>query len=188
VQKGIRNTKRTLVKKITSLNLYADQATQIRAIMEDTGARKEAPLMRELLDEALSARRRKSIHRTESEQPSPAQDSSETLQTVQTLLLKLIRQADTSLRAQGISLILLQEVLAETSAGRKISWNRLEVPALSQTGMTPSQIDEQFAATTNDAKDYAYGVAEEIRRNQSAQLNSKVPSAGPTQLSFETEE
>lgn len=37
-----------------------DQVYQIRAIMEATGAVKDAPVIRELLDEALTARRRKS--------------------------------------------------------------------------------------------------------------------------------
>jgi len=186
VEKRIRNTKRTLVKKITSLNLYADQATQIQAIMEATGARKEAPLVRELLDEALSARRRKSIHRSESEQPPPAQDAAETFQTVQTLLLKLIRQADTGLRAQGISLILLQEVLAETSAGRKISWNRLEVPSLTETGMTAQEIEKQFVSETTEAKDFAYGVAEDIRRRQDQQTGQTGRKNETGQLPFES--
>jgi hypothetical protein len=80
-----RNSKRTLLKKITSLNLYIDQAVQIKALMEATGSEKEAPLLRQLIDEALAARRRKSVQSAEPEPPPPTQDISETLQTLQTL-------------------------------------------------------------------------------------------------------
>jgi hypothetical protein len=84
---GTRRSRRTLVKRITSTNLYVDQATQIQAIMEAT-ATKEAQLVRQLLDEALAARRRKSVPQEAAEQPSPTQDISETLQTLQTLMLR----------------------------------------------------------------------------------------------------
>jgi hypothetical protein len=46
---GARNSKRTLLKKITSLNLYIDQAVQIEALMEATRAEKEAPVLRQLM-------------------------------------------------------------------------------------------------------------------------------------------
>ena len=164
MQKGLRGGKRTLVKRSSSVNLYTDQAIQIQAIMESRGARKEAPVIRDLLDQALATLRRKSVHQAEAEPPPPAQEIGETLQTIQTLLLKLIRQGETGLRAGGISLVLLQEVLGVTTRGTKIAWNRLEVPALSEGGMTAKEIEERLGAETNEAKDYAYGVAEEIRK------------------------
>lgn len=180
-----RGTKRTLVKRSTSLNLYTDQAIQIQALMEAAGSRKEAPLVRQLLDEALAARRRKSVNREVSEQPPPSQDLGETLQTIQTLLLKMIRQGETSLRAQGISLILVQEVLAEASAGRKIAWNRLEAPALRDAGVNSSEIEERFHSEASEAKDYAYGVAEEIRSQQERQTHQKTGRNAPDELPFE---
>jgi hypothetical protein len=166
MQKGSRGGKRTLVKRSSSVNLYTDQAIQIQAIMESRGARKEAPVIRDLLDQALAILRRKSVSRAEAEPPPPAQDNSETLQTIQTLLLKLIRQSDTSLRAGGISLVLLQEVLGVTTRGTNIAWNRLEVPAQSEGGLTAKEIEERLGAETNEAKDFAYGVADEIRKQQ----------------------
>ena len=181
-----RGSKRVIIKKVTALNLFADQATQIQAIMEATGAQEVAPLVRELLDEALAARRRKSVNREEAEPPPPAQDTGETLQTIQTLLLKLIRQGETGLRAEGISLILLQEVLAVTTTGRKIVWDRLEVPSLSQTGMTPREIEERLGAETNEAKNYAYGVAEEIRKQQDRQTSSNGRGYMAPELPFES--
>lgn len=186
MQKGSRGGKRTLVKRSSSVNLYTDQAIQIQAIMESVGARKEAPVIRDLLDQALAALRRKSVHQAEAEPPPPAQDVGETLQTIQTLLLKLIRQGETGLRAGGISLVLLQEVLGVTTRGTKIAWNRLEVPALSEGGMTSKEIEERLEAETNEAKDFAYGVADEIRKQQDGQTGSNGRGHTSPELPFES--
>mgnify|MGYP003701664353 CR=1 FL=1 len=51
-----RGRKRSLSKRVSSFNMYMDQVYQIQAIMETTGAVKDAPVIRELLDEALGAR------------------------------------------------------------------------------------------------------------------------------------
>jgi len=60
--------------------MYMDQVYQIRAIMEATGEVKDAPVIRELLDEALGARRRKALGFTDSKEP-PGQGTAETLHT-----------------------------------------------------------------------------------------------------------
>lgn len=186
MQKGLRGGKRTLVKRSSSVNLYTDQAIQIQAIMESRGARKEAPVIRDLLDQALAILRRKSVSREEAEPPPPAQDNSETLQTIQTLLLKLVRQGDTSLRAGGISLVLLQEVLGVTTRGTNIAWNRLEVPALTEGGMTVKEIEERLRVETNEAKDLAYGEAEEIRKRQDTKTSSNGHGPVAPELPFES--
>ena len=185
MQRTSRNGKRTLVKRSSAVNLYADQAIQIQAIMEAVGARKEAPVIRDLLDEALAARRRKSVQRVEAEQPPPSQNTADTLQTIQTLLLKLIRQGDTGIRAQGISLILLQEVLAEANTTRNITWHRLEVAALKEEGMSTPEIDQRLTSLTGESKDHAYGVADEIRKSQEVKPPQKAPIHAPDQLPFE---
>ena len=95
--KSARGSKRTLVRRSSCVNLYADQAIQVQAIMESVGETKESPVLRLLLDEALAARRRKSVNRSEQEPPPPPLEVGEILQTVQTLLLKLIRQNETGL-------------------------------------------------------------------------------------------
>src|SRR5688572_33478059 len=118
--KSVRSSKRTLVRRSWSLNLYADQAIQVQAIMESRGETKEAPVLRLLLDEALAARRRKSVIRSDTEPPPPPLEVGEILQTVQMLLLMLIRQNDTGLSAHGISLILLKETLADATGSRTI--------------------------------------------------------------------
>src|SRR6516164_1802061 len=57
----VRGWKRSLSKKVSGFNMYDDQVYQIRAIMESSGEHKDAPVIRELLDEALRARRRKAL-------------------------------------------------------------------------------------------------------------------------------
>jgi len=175
MQKTTRTGKRTLLARTSGVNLYADQAVQVQAIMESIGEKRESPVLRILIDEALAARRRKVLNHGVSELPTDLVDLAETLQTIQTLLLKLIRQSDTSLCAQDISLKLIQENLAETRFGRKVVWNRLEAPSLLQTGMLPSEVDERFAIELGEAQDSAYGLAEEISHRSDLQANDNTP-------------
>jgi hypothetical protein len=183
--KSGRGGKRTLVRRSWCLNLYADQAIQVQAIMESIGETKEAPVLRLLLDEALAARRRKSVNRSEPEPPPPPLEVGEILQTVQTLLLKLIRQNETGLRAHGISLVLLQETLAEATGSRQIVWNRLEVPPLVEAGLSGREIDERLAADISETKDHAYALAEDIRQRQSRKVNESQSISVEGELPFE---
>jgi len=185
MKSSVRGGKRTLVRRSWSLNLYADQAIQVQAIMESVGETKESPVLRLLLDEALAARRRKSVNRSEPEPPPPPLEVGEILQTVQTLLLKLIRQNETGLRAHGISLVLLQETLAEATGSRKIVWNRLEVPPLMEAGLPLQEIDERLAAEISEAKDHAYALAHEITQRQSRKVNESQSMPVEGELPFE---
>jgi hypothetical protein len=82
--------------------------------MEATGIDKDAQVLRELLDEALAGRRRKIAQQlTLPETPPPAPDQREALETIQTLLLKLIEQGEKARSIRGVCLELLQEALAE---------------------------------------------------------------------------
>lgn len=157
------NSRRTLTKRVTSINFYVDQATQIQAIMEATGSTKEAPLVRQLVDEALAARRRKSVHRPEVEERPPTQDVPETLQTIQALLLRLIGQGQTNFRIGSLSLELLQENLVEARAGRMGLWESLAVPTLREKGRTVEEIAGVFDAQSEEAKTFAYGLAEALK-------------------------
>ena len=188
MQKNSRNSRRRLLKRASGVNLYADQATQVQAIMESVGAKKEAPVLRTLLDEALAARRRKSVDPRAPEPPEPAIDLNEVLQTIQMLLLKLIRQNEITLRAQGLSLVLIQETLAEATGSRKIVWNKLEVPPLMEAGLSLREIDERLAADISEAKDHAYALAEQIRQRQSRQVNESQSTPIEGELPFEDPE
>lgn len=174
--RNIRTSKRKLLGRTSGVNLYADQAVQVQAIMEAIGEKRESPVLRILIDEALAARRRKTLNHTEPESAAASVDLAETLQTMQMLLLKLIRQGETTLRAQDITLMLAQENLAETMTGRKIVWNRLEVPSLLEAGMLAGEINERLAVELAEAKDSAYGIAEEISQ-RSEQPNDNGPLA-----------
>ena len=163
MQKRARSSRRALTKRVTSINFYVDQATQIQAIMEATGSTKEAPLVRQLVDEALAARRRKLVHREEAEQPPPTQDVPETLQTIQTLLLRLIGQERTIFRIESLNLELLQETLVEARAAGMRMWESVATPTLREKGKSTQDIGRIFDKQTEEAKDFAYGLAEEIK-------------------------
>src|SRR6266568_1902395 len=111
--------KRTLSKKVSSFNMWMDQVYQVRAIMESTGATKDAPVIRVLLDEALAASRRKALGISDSEEP-PGQGTAETLNTLQVLLLKLIKREEMVFRRQTVTFGILRETLIEARAGRKV--------------------------------------------------------------------
>jgi hypothetical protein len=164
MQKRLRGSKRAILKKVTAVNLFADQATQIQAIMEATGAQEVAPIVRLLLDEALGARRRKSVQSGESEPPPPTHRDSETLQTIQTLLLRMIGQGERTFQMQSVSLELQQEAIVEARSGKMNVWEFLVAPGLSAKGKSIGEIAELFDGQNEDAKDYAYGLAEEIKK------------------------
>lgn len=163
MQKRLRGSKRAILKKVTAVNLFADQAIQIQAIMEATGAQEVAPVVRLLLDEALRTRRRKTVHPENNEPPPPTQDVPETLQTIQTLMLRLIGQGQTNFRIGSLSLELLQETLVEVRAGRMELWDSLAVPRLREKGSTVEEIAGVFDAQTEEAKTFTYGLAEALK-------------------------
>ena len=89
--------------------------------MKDTGERNESAILRKLVDEALDARRKKS-------QSAPLTEKSEhagvRLKTIESLLMRFVRQGDVSLRIEDVCLALLQDVLAEAYATRRLLWDR----------------------------------------------------------------
>jgi len=164
MQKRFRSSKRALTKRVTSFNFYVDQATQIQAIMEATGTTMEAPLVRQLVDEALAARRRKLVPLETPAAPiAPLQDGSEILETIQTLLLRIIGQGETNYRIGSITLELLQEALSEARAARLGLWDHLVAPELKGRGNSNQEIAELFDAKTKQAQEFAYGLAGEIK-------------------------
>lgn len=158
----MKRSKRALSKgKIYGFNPWADQVYAINQIMEESGEKSESIVLRDLIDEALSARRRKPVKAEMAETPQ-RESSAEILQTIQTLLLKLIRQGETSLRIQDVNLALLQDTLAEAQAARKVSWS-LALPSLREQGLSASQIAKRFDNETAEAKNHAYDVARELK-------------------------
>ncbi|HWN08681.1 MAG TPA: hypothetical protein VNO50_05310 [Pyrinomonadaceae bacterium] len=163
-----RGRKRSLSKKVSSFNMWMDQVYQVRAIMEATGAVKDAPVIRELLDEASGARRRKALGITDSEEP-PGQGTAETLHTLQTLLLRLIKHEDLLLRNQRVGFKLLLETFVEARTGRALAWEELIERPLIQKGRTKQDLANYFDMKTRYVKEYVDSVVEKIKRELDAE-------------------
>jgi hypothetical protein len=160
----MRKGKRTISKtKTYGFQPWADQIDAINAIITKTGA-KEATILRKLVDEALVARRLREAE-GELEQTTGVKGIADALGTLQTLLMKLVRQGDTSLRTQDVSLALLQETLAEARAGRRVAWD-VATARMESEGLNSRQMDERFEKESDEAKRFAYGIAKEIKDEQ----------------------
>lgn len=160
----MRKAKRVLSKsKMYGFNPWADQVDAISVIIARTGE-KEATVLRQLVDEALVARRLKEAG-TDIEEASSTQGLAGMVETIQTILLKLVRQGDTILKMGDVNLALLQETLAESRAGRKFAWDRA-VPEMKEDGLGASEITKRFDRETAEAKRFAYAVAKEIKDEQ----------------------
>jgi len=149
-----------------------DQTYQIRAIMEASGAVKDAPLIRELLDEALAARRRKAAGITDSEEP-PGQEIRETLHTLQTLLLKLIRREELVFKRQSVGLRLLKEAVIEARSGREIVFEELVEKPWMAKGKSKETMSNFFDMKSRNAREYVDGIVAEIKRDLEAETNQR---------------
>jgi hypothetical protein len=151
--------------------MYMDQVYQIQAIMETTGAVKDAPVIRELLDEALGARRRKALGITDSEEP-PGQGTAETLHTLQTMLLKLIRREETNRLNQSLGLHLLRETLIEARAGREVYFEDIVERPWLEKGKTQETMSNYFDLKTRDATKHVDDVIEKIKKEEAGRRSS----------------
>src|SRR5688572_9364280 len=150
--------------KVYGFSPWVDQVDAINHIMKETGEKTESVLLRKLLDEALEARRKKSSSVLPSEdfhlEPGGR------LETIENLLMRLVRQGNTFFRIQDVCLALLQAVLAEAHATRRLSWQSLVMPQLRDQGVDANELERQFMLQAEQAKDYAYGVAARIKESQ----------------------
>jgi hypothetical protein len=148
--------------KVYGFSPWVDQLDAINQIMKDTGERNESALLRKLVDEGLDARRKKS-------QSAPLAEKSDAgvrLETIEGLLMRLVREADVSFRIQDLCLALLQDNLAESHATRSLLWESVVLPQLRDAGSDVNELQRQFVLQEDRAKDYAYGVAERIMQSQ----------------------
>jgi len=160
----MRKPKRMISKtKTYGFNPWMDQLDAVNQIIADTGE-KESTVLRKLIDEALIARHRR-IANQALEEPTPAGTTPDGLRAIQKLLEELIRQGNTSLRMQDVSLALLQDTLAEARAGRELAWEE-KSSALTTGGLTKRQIADRFEAHTDRSREFAYKMAKEIKRQQ----------------------
>jgi len=169
-----RGRQRSLSKKVSSFNMYMDQVYQVRAIMEATGAVKDAPVIRELLDEALAARRRKAAGITDLEE-SPGQEITETLHTLQTLMLKLIQREELVFKRQDVGLKLLKEAVIEARSGREIVFEELVEKPWMAKGKSKETMTNFFDMKSRNATEYVEGVIAKIKRDLEAEKTKSYP-------------
>jgi hypothetical protein len=146
--------------KIYGFNPWVDQVDAINQIMKDTGERNESALLRKLVDEALDARRKK-------RQSDPLTEKSEgasvRLKMIESLLMRVVRQGDVSFRIEDVCLALLQDVLAEAYATRRLLWESMVLPQLRAEGVDEDELKRRFVGETDRARDHAYGEAVRIK-------------------------
>ena len=138
--------------KIYGFKPWVDQVDAIDQIMKDTGERTESAILRKLVDEALDARRKK---RQSDPLTEKSDDAGVRLETIESLLMRLIRQAGISYRIEDVCLALLQAVLAQAYATRRLLWESLVLPQLCAEGIDGNELKRRFVVETNRAKNYA---------------------------------
>ena len=153
--------------KVYGFSPWVDQFDAINQIMKDTGERTESAILRKLVDEALDARRRKKS------QSAPLTENPDIagvrLETIESLLMHLVCQEDVSFRIHDVCLVLLQDVLAEAYATRRLLWESLVMPQLREAGMDLNEVSRRFVLHDEQAKDYAIGRAERIKESQESE-------------------
>ena len=144
--------------KVYGFGAWVDQVDAINQIMKDTGEKNESALLRKLVDEALEARRKKSQSAPLAEEDNAGVRP----KTIESLLMRLVRQADVSYRIDDICLALLQDILAEIYATRRLLWESLVLPQLRATGIDVNESERRFAVQEAEAKNYAYRLAAQL--------------------------
>ena len=148
--------------KIYGFKPWVDQVDAINQIMKDTGEKNESALLRKLVDEALDARRKKS----ESAPLTEQDNAGVRLETIETLLMRIVRRGDVSLRIEDVCLALLQAILAEAYATRRLVWESLVLPQLRDAGIDMNELERRFVLQEDQANDYAYRLAVQIKESQ----------------------
>ena len=143
-------------------NPWVDQIDQVNLLVSQTGET-ESIVLRKLLDEALTARRRKAMD--EELEASEGHTVADSLQRIEALLTRLLQQGDTSYRMHDVALALVQDTLAEARAGRNLIWKQM-APALKEQGLNAKQVAQKFDEDTDEAKDFAYGAAQDLKKQQ----------------------
>jgi len=149
--------------KIYGFKPWVDQVNAIDQIMKDTGERTESAVLRKLVDEALDARRKK---RQSDPLTEKSDDAGVRLKMIESLLMRIVRQGDISFRVEDVCLALLQDVLAEAYATRRLLWESLVLPQLRADGTDENELKRRFVLQEDRAKDYAYGEAGRIKQSQ----------------------
>ena len=152
--------------KVYGFSPWVDQVDAINQIMKVTGERNESAVLRKLVDEALDARRKKSQSASLTEN---SDNAGVRLVTIESLLMRLVCEGDVSFRVEDVCLALLQDVLAEAYATRRLLWESLVLPQLCGAGIHVDELESRFALQREEARSYAYGLAEQLRQSQESE-------------------
>ena len=148
--------------KVYGFGPWVDQVDAINQIMKDTGDTNESALLRKLVDEALDARRKKS-----KSAPLTEQDNARVRpETIERLLMRLVGQGDVSFRIEDVCLALLQDILAEAYATRRLLWESVVLPQLRDAGIDGNELERRFGLQEAEGKNYAYRLAAQIKESQ----------------------
>jgi hypothetical protein len=80
--------------------------------------------------------------------------------------MRLVRYEDVSFRIEDVCLALLQDILAEAYATRRLLWESVVRPQLRAAGIDAKELERQFALAEARARNHAYGEAERIKQSQ----------------------
>jgi hypothetical protein len=149
--------------KVYGFSPWVDQVDAINQIMKDTGERTESAVLRKLVDQALDARRKK---RQSDPLTEKSDDAGVRLEMIERLLMRIVRQGNISFRIEDVCLALLQAVLAQAYATRRLLWEAMVLPQLRAEGNDVNELESRFALAEARAKDYAYGEAVRIKQSQ----------------------
>lgn len=170
------NNKRTLAAQPFSFNAYEDNYSAVMALCEASG-RKPAEELRDLLDEGISARKKRNgdaVKTTTTETGQQVQcddDNAQLVQVIQQLVQKTTLHNDMILR---IALHLREQygmVLESVAAGyaaRHLIWKYIVEGLLRDEGFSPEQIMqrlEEERRTWNAERDQAADLLEQAIRN-----------------------
>ena len=145
-------------------NPWVDQIDDVNRLVAESGL-KESVVLRKLLDEALAARRRKAVDDELEKGGTEERTIAERLEAIERLMTLLVQQGSTAYRMHDVSLALLQDTLAESRAGRNLTWTQM-APALKEQGLNAKAIARKFDEDTDKAKDFAYGAAQDLKKQQ----------------------
>lgn len=160
---------RPLSGQASSFRMFEDNHDEVMKLCQASG-RKPAEELRDLIDEALRARRA-----VAGEQPG-VQSHENGVPADNGDLRRMIEQSLEQYRAQSQHLTrelreyygLLLEVLAGSYGARRLVWNYIAEPRLRQAGHTPEQIKAQFEAEArgwNAERDKTADMLEQAIRN-----------------------
>jgi len=161
---------RPLASQSSSFRLFEDNYDEVMKLCQ-AGGRKPAEELRELIDEALRARRGATNSQPgapPSETGTPAKSDGE--------LHRMLKQAFEQYKAQSQHLTremreyygLLLEVLGASYGARRLIWSYVAEPRLRQAGYSPERVKAQFEAEEkawNAERDSMADMLEQALRN-----------------------